>query len=464
MKRLSTALFLLVSMGAHGASFAGNPIIPNQGVNDPHIHVFDGKAYLYATHDKSADNTTFVMEDWWVWSSDDLVNWTQESALKPEDTYIGEGFTSAWATDAAQKNGKYYWYFSEANEQTGVVVGDSPIGPWRDVLGKAMLTSEMTPTHEYDPGILKDGEDHYIIFGAFNYHIAKLNEDMISLAETPKLVEVINARGPYTDDTQGPFAGMKTDDKPFLHSWGDLYYLSWGAFYATSNSPYGPYIYRGELFNDASFRDGTETPTWPMGYLQGRHGSFFEMNGQSYFAYCDISQTGNRYFRDTFISYVHYRKDGSIQPLRVDLTGVGEYNADKGKIEAEDYFNSEGFEKIELEGGGFGVVPTKPSAAITFPNIHGLENKSRLTVEFSSANANSGKIDVLRLDSSGEVHLLGNLEPQNHGWWAKFLGKASNRATLRLSGLSDIETLIFRSASDESVTTFTIDSFSFQYD
>ena len=87
-------------------------------MNDPHIHVFDGKAYLYATHDKSADNTTFVMEDWWVWSSTDLVEWTQESVLKPEDIYIGKGFKSAWATDAAEKHGKYYWYFSEANQQT----------------------------------------------------------------------------------------------------------------------------------------------------------------------------------------------------------------------------------------------------------------------------------------------------------------------------------------------------------
>ena len=44
-----------------------NPIIPNMGVNDPHIRIIDGKAYLSATHDKSADNTTFIMEDWWLW-------------------------------------------------------------------------------------------------------------------------------------------------------------------------------------------------------------------------------------------------------------------------------------------------------------------------------------------------------------------------------------------------------------
>ena len=462
MKHVLKGFLLSIGVGAFNVSFAANPIIPNQGVNDPHIHVFDGKAYLYATHDKSAENTTFIMEDWWIWSSEDLVNWTQESVLKPEDTYIGKGFESAWATDAAEKNGKYYWYFSEANEQTGVVVGETPIGPWKDVLGKPLLTSDMTPTHEYDPGILKDGEDHYIIFGAFNYHIAKLNDDMVSLAEDPKPVTVGNAKGPYTESIEGPFAGKGTDDKPFLHKRNGTYYLSWGAFYATADNPYGPYIYRGEILNDASFQDGTESPTWQHGYLQGRHGSFFEMHGQTYYAYCDISQTGNRYFRDTFISYIHYRQDGSIQPLRVDLTGVGEYDAAKGKIEAEDFFKTEGFEKVELETGGFGVIPTRASASITFPNIRGLKNKSSLTLSFSGALSGNEKFEVLRISSDGDIHPIGELKVDKLRWWEKLLGKEQKRVTLSLSGLGDTETLIIHSSSDGSPPNAIIDSFSFE--
>jgi hypothetical protein len=462
MKHILKGLLLSIGLGAYNVSFAANPIIPNQGVNDPHIHIFNGKAYLYATHDKSADNTTFIMEDWWIWSSEDLVNWTLESVLDPEDTYIGKGFESAWATDAAEKNGKYYWYFSEANEQTGVVVGETPIGPWKDVLGRPLLTSIMTPTHEYDPGILKDGQDHYIIFGAFNYHIAKLNDDMISLSETPKLVEVINAKGPYTDTKDGPFAGKGTDDKPFLHKRNDIYYLSWGAFYATSDNPYGPYTYRGELLNDASFKDGTESPTWPQGYLQGRHGSFFEMNGQTYFAYCDISQTGNRYFRDTFISYVHYRDDGTINPLRVDLTGVGEYNANKGKIEAEDFFNVEGFTKVELSDGGFGVVPRKPFASITFPNIHGLSNKSQLTVRFSNAVSRDAEFEVYIKNPEGGMDSIGKLKAEKNGWWQRLLGQKQSLSTLNISGLKNTETLIIKSASDAPISSAIIDSFSFK--
>ena len=93
------------------SAFAGNPIVPDVGLNDPHVHIFDGKAYVYATHDKSMENESFIMEDWWIWSSTDLVNWELESVLDPADTYIGAGFQSAWATDAAYRNGKYYWYF-----------------------------------------------------------------------------------------------------------------------------------------------------------------------------------------------------------------------------------------------------------------------------------------------------------------------------------------------------------------
>ena len=144
------ALLLFTFLGFQTLCFTKNPIIPKQGANDPHIRIFNGKAYLSASHDKSIDNKSFIMEDWWLWSSDNLVDWKLESVLKPEQTYIGKPFSSCWATDIAFRNGKYYWYFSEGNQQTGVVVGDSPSGPWKDPLGKPLLTSEMTPTHEYD--------------------------------------------------------------------------------------------------------------------------------------------------------------------------------------------------------------------------------------------------------------------------------------------------------------------------
>ena len=69
---------------------SGNPLLPGKGVCDPHVRIYDGRAYLYATHDKSSENQHYVMEDWWIWSSDDLVNWRHECTIKPEDTYYGK--------------------------------------------------------------------------------------------------------------------------------------------------------------------------------------------------------------------------------------------------------------------------------------------------------------------------------------------------------------------------------------
>jgi beta-xylosidase len=288
-----STLLLIPFLALQTIGFAQNPIIPNKGANDPHIRIIDGKAWLSASHDKSINNKKFVMEDWWMWSSDDLVNWKPESVLKPEDTYIGKPFDGCWATDIAKRNGKYYWYFSERNEQSGVMVAESMAGPWKDPLGKPLLSAEMTPTHEYDMGIFEDGKgDFYIVFGVWDFYIAKLNEDMISLAEAPRKIEINNPRGPYNQD--GKNTKMPTDDKPFLHSYNGKFYLSWGCFYAMADNVYGPYDYKGTIIDQSSFAPGYDAPTWPNGFLQGRHGSFFEWHNQWYFAYCDISQTGNR--------------------------------------------------------------------------------------------------------------------------------------------------------------------------
>jgi len=395
MHKLTFILLIFMSVPI----VAQNPIVPNQGLNDPHIHIFNDTAYVYASHDKSANNKKFIMEDWWVWSSPDLVNWTKESVLKPQDTYIGKDFTSCWATDVAYKNGKYYWYFSEGNQQTGVVVGDSPVGPWRDPLGKPLLMSELTPTDEYDMAIFEENGAHYIIFGVWEYYIAKLNDDMISLAEKPKKLIVNNPRGPYNLD--GKNLEKPTDDKPFVHKYNGKYYLSWGCFYAMADNLYGPYYYKDTVIKQESFAEGYDAPTWPTGFLQGRHGSFFEWNNQWYYAYCDISQTGNRYFRDTFISYVHYKENGEMATIRVDGVGVANYDANS-KIEAEDYFKANGVKKEETNSG-FVITTTDTKSYLNFTNVKGLKNTSKLTLKTSAKKEGKFIIKILKDSLQGEM-------------------------------------------------------------
>jgi hypothetical protein len=393
-------LLFFAVLAVHTIAYAKNPIIPNKGANDPHIRIINGRAYLSASHDKSIDSKQFIMEDWWLWSSDDLVNWKLESVLKPEETYIGKPFDGCWATDIAKRNGKYYWYFSEKNEQSGVMVSNSPSGPWKDPLGKPLLSAEMTPTHEYDMGIFEDKKgDFYIVFGVWDYYIAKLNEDMISLAEAPRKIEIKNPCGPYNPD--GKNVEKPTDDKPFLHTFNGKFYLSWGCFYAMADNVYGPYDYKGTIIEQESFAPGFDTPTWPTGFKQGRHGSFFEWHNQWYFAYCDISQTGNRYFRDTFISYVHYKPNGEMALIRVDGIGVGEYDANNGKIEAEDYFKASGLSKLETAGSEFAIADIENNDYLIFPNIKGLSAKS--AIEFKVTRNQPATIEIRKDSPKGEL-------------------------------------------------------------
>jgi len=397
MNRYFIFLILLLSQLI---GFSQNPIIPNKGVNDPHIRIIDGKVYLAASHDKSIENDRFIMEDWWIWSSDNLLDWKLESVLKPEDTYIGKPFSSCWAPDLAKRNGKYYWYFSEANEQTGVMVADNIIGPWTDPLGKPLLSSELTPTHEYDKGIIEDEDgDFYIVFGVWDFYIAKLNEDMISLAEEPRKIQLNNPHGPYNQD--GTKTEWYTDDKPFLHIYHGKYYLSWGCFYAMSDNIYGPYDYKASIMEKESFAKGYDAPTWPNGFKQGRHGSFFEWHNQWYFAYCDISQTGNRFFRDTFISYVHYKKNGEMALIRVDGIGVGQYDANNGSIEAEDYFKASQINKVENGVKGFSVAGIDNGDFLTFQNINGLDDKSKIVFK-GKVNKNT-TIEIHSDSPEGEI-------------------------------------------------------------
>lgn len=423
-------MLVAVALVEINSTHAANPIIPNRGVTDPHIHIFNDRAYLFASHDRSAASKKFVMDDWWCWSSDDLVNWKLESVLKPEQTYIGKPYDECFATDAAWRNGKYYWYFSEHNLQIGVAVSGSPAGPWIDPLKKPLLPLSLTPTHQYDPTVFRDEDGQcYLVFGLRNYHIARLNEDMISLAEKPR--ELVRLKEDGTP--------ILADDKNFLHKYRGNYYLSWGCSYAMSTNLYGPYQLKRTLFRVENFEPGCEKPTWPSGVQQGRHGSFFEWHHQWYFACCDMSRTGNRYFRDAIISYVHYRANGEIADIKVDSLGVGEYDAKRGPIEAENYFAaSPGTEQRETAGGGFVVGAINDGDYLVYPNIHGLVGKTKIqinvtgnkgcAIELHDQSASGKLLQTCVLPANGAAKYVFELPPlpDTASLCFVFRGKASD--------------------------------------
>lgn len=293
------------------ARYSGNPILPGIGLCDPHVRVFDDRVWLYATHDNSPDNTFYRMDDWWIWSSDDLVAWRHECTLRPEQTYWQKPCSSCWAVDAARRGERYYLYFSRGPREIGVVEAPTPAGPWSDPLGRPLIPDGLVDTEARDPGVLMDDDGiNYLVFGTWDFFLARLGDDMVSLAEAPRWIAL--------DHKEGPYGPGKTDDKPHLHRRGDRYYLSWGCFYAVSESPYGPYRYRGAFIT----KEGTD-PVFQNGLLMDRHGSFFDFRGRHYFICNDQSYPGSsQFFRNSVLAEVHYTPEGDIRPLRIDRRGI----------------------------------------------------------------------------------------------------------------------------------------------
>ncbi|KAH8043567.1 glycosyl hydrolase [Aureococcus anophagefferens] len=295
---------------------ATNPLVPHTGMADPHVHVFNGTLYMYSTHDLIEQGASGCCGgDWWIWtapypggpwtnvSSQGLPAWTPES-LKETN--------SLWATDAAEHKG-------------------SP------------------PTNIRDPGVLRDDDGrHYIVFGACDganqpddacYYAAELHDDMISY-EPPRHLSV--------KGVLGHFGYGKADDKPFLHKRGDLYYLSWGCFYATASEVFGPYQYKGCIIEadlvEEAFMVGNQTAERFSHHIYyDRHSSFVEHLGQWYFYSNDYSHsdapTGG--FRDTVAAFVHYRDDGTIAPVEITAAGVGPRDA-RAPLPAEQYHRVDG--------------------------------------------------------------------------------------------------------------------------
>lgn len=369
---------------------ASNPIVKGKGYGDPHIKIFNDTVYIYVSHDIDPYAGTFVMQDWYVLTSTDMVNWKDKCVLKAENTYVGKN-DNCWALDVAKRNDKYYLYFSEWSKQTGVAICNTPNGVFIDALNGPLLPDTLTPTREYDPAIFIDNDKDqspYIVFGgpkwaygdsADDYYIAKLNDDMISLAEKPRKIHVNN----------------EADDKPYLHKHNGLYYLSWASHYAISPNVYGPYEYKGNI--KASLD----------------HGSFAQWNNQWFNAFTIFDPSP--FHRATGLTYIHYKKDGTIAQADSLILkyGVGQYEATWDKIEAEWYMSAnDGSIKEEFKENEFGVYNETQQMKLKYPNIHNMNKDTKLYLKLKARQ--SGKIIVS--DFKTKKILATTTIPESNDW------------------------------------------------
>lgn len=268
-----------------------NPLIAEPGMSDPHALVVGDSCYLFTGHDVGFGINNWVMPDWRIYRTQDLITWEHVGTISPADNYMGAGNMNCWAGDIVERKGKYYWFFSNHNIETGVMVAEKPEGPYHDALGGPLVDS-------FDPSIfVEDDGTAYIIYGRENYRIAPLKESMIELAEKPRTLTI---------DRQDVFPRT---DKNSLHKHNGIYYLSCSGYYATSRKLFGPYTYRGLVGKGW----GLDT-----GYA---HGDFFEWKDRWYHVWCRYRDRSVDRIRDCFIAPVAYEADGT---MRDDLSGLSE--------------------------------------------------------------------------------------------------------------------------------------------
>lgn len=352
MLRLRTLIILNAFLFMTHLNFGQNPITNYKGVSDPHIRVFKDTIYLYSGHDANPDDKLWVMKDWRVFSSTNLLDWTLKNTISPKDNYMDDYSIDCWASDAASRNGKYYFYFSDKKRGIGVMESNSPTGPFNDALDKPLVE----PLH--DPTIFIDDDKTktpYVIYGdkSDSYYIAQLNDDMISLAEDPIPISI------HGEEWENAPNWM---DKNYLFKHNGTYYLSWGKNYATSKSIYGPYECVGSV-GQGHHLD------------QFAHGSFFWWKGQFYHIWCYYLKNGFK-FRESIITYCHMDDNGKIVTDTQFLdkhfsNGVGQYNTAWSKIEAEWYYEiSANIKKKGTKEKGFILSNIKNNSWVKFANVN----------------------------------------------------------------------------------------------
>lgn len=359
-----------------------NPIIWREGVCDPHAHVFNNRVYVYASHDCPYGTDGFRMEDWQIWSSEDLVNWKLEQTIRPDSFYCGR-LDQCWAVDAAYRDGTYYWYFSTGDWGVGVGRSDSPAGPFTDALGGPLVDHATEPAGipKWDPCVFQDDDGSaYLIVGDCRsegcnaYMIGRLSDDMIHLAEPLRKVEY---RG-----------NICPEDKASIHKYNGRYYLTHSSFYAVSDCVYGPYEYVGNTGCNVD------------------HGSYFTYRNQTYFASGGMDNP-NRYYRTSFLVPCHYRGNGEIVvDQKIMGYGCGQYDATWKNIMTAWYFEATLECKRERQDGTF-VTELRDGESLGFPNIHNVEKDAVLHVR-AAASGERAVLTVREKDRKGRI--LGSCE------------------------------------------------------
>ncbi|WP_121115988.1 glycoside hydrolase family 43 protein [Croceibacterium ferulae] len=322
-----------------GREYLSQPLVSEIYTADPSAHVFDGRMYIYASHDIDGPTpeddlgSHFEMRDYRVLSMDRVGAPVTVHPVALDVDQVPWAARQMWAPDAAFKNGTYYLYFPAKDKQgvfrIGVATSDSPTGPF---------TPDPQPipgSFSIDPAVFTDDDGaSYMYFGGIwggqlqrwatgNYQangsktdleqpdqpalmpkIARMDGGMKTFSEAPRDVQIL-------DEAGKPILGGDTDRRFFeaawMHKYNGKYYLSYSTgdthylVYATGDSPYGPFTYRGRILEPV---EGWTT-----------HHSIVEQGGKWWLFYADTQLSGQTRLRNVKVTELTYNPDGTIRTI-----------------------------------------------------------------------------------------------------------------------------------------------------
>ena len=318
-------------------AFASEPLVTDEYTADPSAHVFNGKIYIYPSHDWDSgiaeDDTgaQYNMKDYHVYSMDSVGAEVVDHGVVLDVEDVPWAKKQMWAPDAAEKDGTYYLYFPAKDEKDifriGVATGDSPAGPFTP------LEEPIAQSFSIDPAVYEDTDgEYYMYFGgiwggqlqrwqegvfaeedvypaddepALNPKVARLSDDMTSFAEDPKDVQILDEDGDpiLTGDNDRRFF-----EAAWVHKYDDKYYFSYSTgdthkiAYATGDSPYGPFTYQGVVLEPV------------MGWTN--HHSIVQFEGDWYLFYHDTSLSGGQTnLRSMKMAKLQHNEDGTIETI-----------------------------------------------------------------------------------------------------------------------------------------------------
>jgi hypothetical protein len=311
-------------------------LVPGDYMADPAVHVFNGKLYIYPSHDwesgigENDNGDHFNMKDYHVFSMDDIEGAVTDHGIVLEVKNIPWAGRQLWDSDVACKNGKYYMYFplKDKNDifRIGVAVSDKPEGPFTP------LAHPMKGSYSIDPAVFEEDGKYYMYFGglwggqlqryrnnkalesavlpegdelAICPKIARLSDDMLEFAEEARDLVILDPNGkPFTaGDTKRRFF-----EASWMHKYNGKYYFSYSTgdthllCYATGDNPYGPFTYQGVIL--------TPVVGWTT------HHAIAEFKGKWYLFHHDCVPSGGKtWLRSLKVTELQYDTNGAIRTI-----------------------------------------------------------------------------------------------------------------------------------------------------